>query len=109
MSGLNKEGEERQVSTLFYCLGDTVDNVLTSTNNSVDRKNYNSVLAKLDDFFKFGRMLSLGGQISIAATNYPANWLRSISLRLRRVQRVDAPRSDSGQYVRRNDCRWTLS
>ena len=33
-SGLCKEDEETQVSTLLYCLGDDADDVLTSTNIS---------------------------------------------------------------------------
>ena len=32
VSGLRKEDEETQVSTLLHCLGDDADNVLTSTN-----------------------------------------------------------------------------
>ena len=52
-SGLDKESEERQVSTLLYCLGDTADDVLTSTNiTEEDRKKYDSVIVKFDDFFK---------------------------------------------------------
>ena len=31
-SGLAKEDDERQVSTLLYCLGEEADEVLTSTN-----------------------------------------------------------------------------
>ena len=38
-SGLDKESDERQVSTLLYCLGDSADDVLTSTNIAAeDRK-----------------------------------------------------------------------
>ena len=52
-SGLCKEDEERQVSTLLYCLGDDADDVLTSTNISGDnRKKYAEVLEKFDGHFK---------------------------------------------------------
>ncbi len=38
-SGLSKEDEPRQVSTLLYCLGEEADNILTSTNiKNDDRK-----------------------------------------------------------------------
>ena len=52
-SGLSKEDEERQVSTLLYCLGKEADDVLTSMNISMEsRKKYNDVLAKFDAHFK---------------------------------------------------------
>ena len=37
-SGLSKEDEERQVSTLLYCLGEEADNVLTLTNISMESR-----------------------------------------------------------------------
>ena len=52
-SGLDKESEERQMSTLLYCLGGSADDVLTSTNISAeDCKKYDSVLTKFDEYFK---------------------------------------------------------
>ena len=52
-SGLSKEDEEHQVSTLLYCLGEDADDVLTSTNISdKNRKKYTEVLAKFDGHFK---------------------------------------------------------
>ena len=52
-SGLSKEDEERQVSTLLYCLGEEADDVLTSTNISTEsRKKYDDVLAKFDAHFQ---------------------------------------------------------
>ena len=52
-SGLATEPETRQVSTLLYCLGEDADDVLTSTNiGEDDRKEYDSVMAKFDGFFK---------------------------------------------------------
>ena len=50
---LSAEGEERQISTLLYCLGEEADDVLTSTNISDEsRKKYMEVLAKFDAYFK---------------------------------------------------------
>ena len=37
-SGLSKEDEERQVSTLLYCLGEEADDVLTSMNISTEKE-----------------------------------------------------------------------
>ena len=49
-SGLDQQGEERQVCTLMYCLGEGAEDVLSSTNNIIseaDRKKYSAVLSKL--------------------------------------------------------------
>ena len=55
-SGLAQENEPRQVSTLLYCLGEEAEDVLASANITKDnRKKYESVLAKLDEFFKVRR------------------------------------------------------
>ena len=52
-SGLSKDSETRQVSTLLYCLGDEAEDVLSSTNISEeDKANYSKVLEKLNGFFK---------------------------------------------------------
>ena len=52
-SGLSKEAEERQVSTLLYCLGEEAEDILVSTNISDDhRKQYEAVLLKFDNFFR---------------------------------------------------------
>ena len=52
-SGLSAESEERQISTLLYCLGQDAEEVLASTGiTSEQRKKYNDVVAKLDQFFK---------------------------------------------------------
>ena len=52
-SGMASESEERQISTLLYCLGEEAEDVLTSTNISeTDRGRYAQVLGKMDDFFK---------------------------------------------------------
>ena len=51
-SGLSEEDNQRQVSTLLYCLGEGAEDVLSSTKISVDeRKAYSAVLNKFDDFF----------------------------------------------------------
>lgn len=55
-SGLSKDDEERQFSTLLYCLGKDPDNVLTSTNISEERrKKFNNVLVKFDTPFKVSK------------------------------------------------------
>ena len=52
-SKLSKEDEERQVSTLLYCLGEQADDVLVSTNISEEsRKKYDDILAKFDAHFR---------------------------------------------------------
>ena len=60
-SGLDKEDNERQVSTLLYCLGKEADDVLTSTNiTAVNRKKFADVIAKFDDFFKVRKNVIFG-------------------------------------------------
>ena len=52
-SGLDAETGLKQVSTLLYCMGEEADTVFCSTNATEDeRKNYDSVCKKFDDFFK---------------------------------------------------------
>ena len=52
-SGLYKEDDVRQVSTLLYCLGEEADDILTSTNiTDDDRKKYSEVMTKFDGHFK---------------------------------------------------------
>ena len=51
--GLKREDAEKQVSTLLYCLGEEAEAVLASTNITDEEwKVYDTVLKKLDDFFK---------------------------------------------------------
>ena len=55
-SGLSVEAEEKQVSTLLYCMGEDADDTLTSTHITADeRKQYQAVIAKLDGFFQVRR------------------------------------------------------
>ena len=52
-SGLSWESDDRQVSTQLYCLGEEAVDVLTSANASEeDRKELDTVVQKLDDFFQ---------------------------------------------------------
>ena len=52
-SGLNVESEDRQVSTLLYCMGQDAEEILSSTNISGDdRRKYEAVVAQFDGFFK---------------------------------------------------------
>ena len=49
-SGLNTKGDERQVSTLLYCLGEKAKDVLASTDISIEHRGKNDdIVAK---FFK---------------------------------------------------------
>ena len=52
-SGLAEEGDEKQVSTLLYCMGEDAEDTLASTDiSSADRKKFDSVIDKFDAFFK---------------------------------------------------------
>ena len=52
-SGLQEASAQKQVNTLLYYLGEEAESVLNSTNITEDeRKEYASVLAKLDEFFQ---------------------------------------------------------
>ena len=52
----DKEDQLRQISTLLYCLGETADDALTSTNISEEeRQRYGPIMAKLDEFFMVQR------------------------------------------------------
>lgn len=52
-SGLSEGDETRQLNTLLYCLGEKAEEVLLSTGiNEDERKVYNTVIEKLDSFFK---------------------------------------------------------
>ena len=47
---------ERQVTTLLYCMGEAVEDILLSTGIlSEDKKKINSILAKFDTFFQVRR------------------------------------------------------
>ena len=50
--GLLKEDQEKQVSTLLYCLGEETDNVLILANISEESRKKYDVLAKFDAHFK---------------------------------------------------------
>jgi len=53
VSGFASESNERQVSTLLYCIGEEAKDTLVSTNISAeDKKKYNSVISKFDTVFK---------------------------------------------------------
>ena len=52
-SGLSTESDERQISTVLYCMGEDAEETLTSTNiTEVDRKVYTKVIEKFDELFK---------------------------------------------------------
>lgn len=52
-SGLDGEDESRQINALLYCLGEKAEEVLLSTDiKAEERLVYNTVVEKLDSFFK---------------------------------------------------------
>ena len=52
-SGLSEEDKARQVCTLLYCMGETAEDVLSSTDITDDeKKDYDAVIKKFDAFFK---------------------------------------------------------
>ena len=54
--GLAGEPEPRQVCTLLYCMGEEAGDVLSLTNiTEANRKKYDQVVKKFDDFFKVRR------------------------------------------------------
>ena len=57
-SGLSTESDERQTSTLLYCMGEDAEDTLTSTDISAeDRRSYAAVIAKFDAFFQVRKIL----------------------------------------------------
>ena len=55
-SALADDSDSKQVNTLLYCLGEEAESVLLSTNlTAEERAVYNTVIKKLDDFFKVRR------------------------------------------------------
>ena len=57
-SGLADLGEEQQVSTLLYCLGEDAEDVLDTTKiTSENRKKYSKVVDAFDDHFKVRKNL----------------------------------------------------
>ena len=55
-SGLVNDDASKQISTLLYCIGEEAEAVLISTNITEDEKKvYDTVIAKLDAFFKVWR------------------------------------------------------
>ena len=55
-SGLSDKSDERQANTLLYCLGADAEDILSTTNISTEnRKKYQKVLEKFDEFFAVRR------------------------------------------------------
>ena len=55
-SGLSVKGSKRQVSTLLYCMGETAEDTLNSTDIlDNDKKDFKKVLDKFDEFFHVRR------------------------------------------------------
>ena len=55
-SGLSDKSDERQANTLLYCLGAYAEDILSTTNILTEnRKKYQKVLEKFDEFFAVRR------------------------------------------------------
>ena len=55
-SGLSDKSDECQANTLLYCLGADAEDILSTTNISTEnRKKYQKVLEKFDEFFAVRR------------------------------------------------------
>ena len=92
-SNLSRDPEDRQISTLLYCLGEEAENVLTSTGISEDdRKKYmTQFYCNLTSFSKYGGMLYLkelfsteeisnrGNLWNNTSLNY-TNWQKPVSM-----------------------------
>ena len=78
-SGLAEAGDPRQVSTLLYCMGQDAEGVLTSTKvTDEERKKYDTVVAKFEEFFNVRRTSFLKGLGSIEGTNWKVSPSNSI-------------------------------
>ena len=57
-SGLSAESEERQVSSLMYCMGEDAEEILATTNITVEqKKEYRRVVQKFDEYFQVRKNL----------------------------------------------------
>ena len=57
-SGLSAESEERQASSLMYCMGEDAEEVLATTSVTVEqKKEYRQVVQKFDEYFKVRKNL----------------------------------------------------
>ena len=52
-SGLAGESDDRQISTVLYCMGEEAEDILTSTNIAeADQRKYSAVIKQYHDFFQ---------------------------------------------------------
>ena len=57
-SGLSAESKERQVSSLMYCMGEDAEEILATTTITIEqRKDYEQVVQKFDEYFKVRKNL----------------------------------------------------
>ena len=80
-SGLALESEERQVSTLLYCMGEAAEDTLSSTGiSSEGKKKFKTVMEKFDTFSRSEEMSILSAFVLIIAAKDRTNLLNSSSL-----------------------------
>ena len=78
-SDLADESDDRQVSTLLYCMGEEAEDILASTNiTEADWRKYGAVIKQYDDFFRFRRTSSSKGQdLTVTAKQWVSQWRSS--------------------------------
>ena len=78
-SGLASESDDRQVSTLLYCMGEEAEDILASTNIAkADRWKYSAVIKQYDNFFQVQKKSSSRGQdLIVAAKQWAIQWSSS--------------------------------
>ena len=80
-SGLASESEERQVSTLLYCMGEAAEDTLSSTGiSSEGKKKFKTVMEKFDTFSRSEEMSFLSALILTVAAKDRTNLSNSSSL-----------------------------
>ena len=68
--GLAKESDEKEISTLLYCMGEDAKDTLSSTDiSSDDCKKFDTVIGKFDAFLRCERTCSLSTPELIDAAN----------------------------------------
>ena len=78
-SGLSAAEDEQQVSTLLYCLGEQAEEVLWSANTSTaDRPKHDTLMTKLDSFFKVRKNVIYEEPNSTGAYNNRVRLLSSL-------------------------------
>ena len=88
-SGLVEKDEQRQVSTLLYCLGEEAEEVLNATRiTEEEKKKYQRVIEQFDAYFQVRRNVKMSMHASTSASSSPTNRLIGSSLKCTRWQNL---------------------